>query len=170
MKRDHTMIDQLVLPLLDHDTAAHIQQREMTPDVIHAPHAFDHLPVFHRQRIRKRPVAQVNAKHHFPVARRAVFEIDVDIAVENAVVFFLGVSVPGQDLSQNVVDLHAVLLRGVLEAAAFQGDGGSRYLVPVRGMPGIVAGGITGEARYQQCNRCRLRERGICYIGFPIPE
>ena len=97
MKRDQPMIDQLVLPLLNHDTAAHVQQREMTPDVIHAPHALDHLTVFHRERIRKRPIAQVNAKHHFPVPRRAVFEIDVEVAVENAVVFSLGVSVPGQD-------------------------------------------------------------------------
>ena len=113
------MIDQLVLPLLDHDTTAHVQQREMTPDVIHAPHALDHLTVFQRERIRERPVAQVNAKHHLTVPRRAVFEIDIEIAVENAVVFSLGVSVPGQDLVQNIVDLYAVLSRAGLETAAF---------------------------------------------------
>ena len=146
VKRDQPVINQFILPTPDHDTAAHIQPGEVTPDEIQAPRPGDHLAVFQRERIRKRRVAEVKAQHGFTVPRKAVLDIDGEMpAVENAVSSLPSVSVPDQDLDQDVVDLGAVLLRVVFEAAAFEGDGCSGYRVPVRGNPGKVAGGITAE-------------------------
>lgn len=120
MKRDQPMINQFILPALDHDTAAHIQHQPVPPDVIHAPHnTSGHLPVLQREKIRKGRRGQVNAKRRFPVSWGAVFVIIDEIsAVENATVLLLGVCVPGQDLVQYAVDLDAVLLQGDDEAAA----------------------------------------------------
>ncbi|KAL8792636.1 MAG: hypothetical protein Q9195_004764 [Heterodermia aff. obscurata] len=126
-----------------HDTAAHIQLRPVMPNVVHASDARDRFPVGQTPSLRN----QVEVQDHFPVPWRAVFEIVLKtMAVENGMVLVVRAAVGGYDLFNDVVDLGAVLMRGVYKGTASQGNGGSGYIVTVPLTPGNEAGGETRSA------------------------